>query len=88
MNLDPCSPYAASKQMLEIHCSIFHRAYGLETVALRYFNVFGPRQNPNLQYAAVIPIFIKQMIAGRPCTIYGDGEQTRDFSVQNAGCIG
>ena len=77
---DPCSPYAASKQMQEIYCRVFHRAYGLETVALRYFNIFGPRQNPNLQYAAVIPSFIRQMKAGRPCTIYGDGEQTRDFT--------
>jgi len=76
----PKSPYAASKLMGEYYSSVFHEVYGLQTVSLRYFNVFGPRQNPNLQYAAVIPIFIRNMLAGKPCVIYGDGEQTRDFT--------
>lgn len=76
----PVSPYGLSKLTLEHYCSLFTKVYGLETVALRYFNVFGPRQNPFLQYAAVIPLFITRMIAGKPCVIYGDGEQTRDFT--------
>lgn len=76
----PKSPYAASKLMGEYYSSVFHEVYRLQTVSLRYFNVFGPRQNPNLQYAAVIPIFIRNMLAGKPCVIYGDGEQTRDFT--------
>lgn len=76
----PMSPYGLSKLMLEYYCRLFTQVYGLETVALRYFNVFGPRQNPFLQYAAVIPLFILQMMKGKPCTIYGDGEQTRDFT--------
>jgi UDP-glucose 4-epimerase len=59
---------------------VYHHVYGLETVALKYFNIYGPRQNPNLQYSAVIPIFIKNMLQRKPCTIYGDGEQTRDFT--------
>jgi nucleoside-diphosphate-sugar epimerase len=76
----PQSPYALSKLAAEYYCRIFSHVYGLETVCLRYFNIYGPRQNPNLQYAAVIPIFIKNMLAGKPCVIYGDGEQTRDFT--------
>jgi nucleoside-diphosphate-sugar epimerase len=76
----PKSPYAASKLIGEYYSSVFHEVYGLPTVSLRYFNVFGPRQNPNLQYAAVIPIFIRNMLAGKPCVIYGDGGQTRDFT--------
>ncbi|MGH9856350.1 MAG: NAD-dependent epimerase/dehydratase family protein, partial [Acidobacteriota bacterium] len=76
----PQSPYAFSKLMLEHYCNIFHKIYGLETVALRYFNIYGPRQNPELQYAAVVPIFIKNMLRQKPCIIYGDGEQTRDFT--------
>ncbi|HSP07602.1 MAG TPA: SDR family oxidoreductase [Acidobacteriota bacterium] len=80
MNPSPRSPYALSKLALEHYCRIFTEVYGLETVALRYFNVYGPRQNPNLQYAAVIPLFITQMLKRQPCTIYGDGEQTRDFT--------
>lgn len=76
----PKSPYAVSKLVLEHYSSVFHHVYGMETVALKYFNVYGPRQNPNLQYSAVIPIFIKNMLQGKRCTIYGDGEQTRDFT--------
>ena len=76
----PQSPYAYSKLILEHYCDIFQKIYGLETVALRYFNIYGPRQNPELQYAAVVPIFIKNMLRRKPCTIYGDGGQTRDFT--------
>lgn len=76
----PKSPYAVSKLVLEHYSSVFHHVYAMETVALKYFNVYGPRQNPNLQYSAVIPIFIKNMLEGKRCTIYGDGEQTRDFT--------
>jgi nucleoside-diphosphate-sugar epimerase len=76
----PLSPYAVQKLMGEYYCSAFWRCYGMETISLRYFNVFGPRQNPQGQYAAVIPAFITAMLAGRPPTIYGDGEQSRDFS--------
>jgi nucleoside-diphosphate-sugar epimerase len=64
----------------EHYCSIFHRLYGLETISLRYFNVFGPRQDPQSQYAAVIPRFITAILNNEPPTIYGDGKQTRDFS--------
>ena len=80
MTPHPQSPYALSKLVLEHYCDMFHKTYGLETVALRYFNIYGPRQNPELQYAAVVPIFIKNMLRGRPCIIYGDGGQTRDFT--------
>lgn len=80
MSASPKSPYALSKLALEHYCSVFTRVYGLETVALRYFNIYGPRQNPNLQYAAVIPLFITRMMKRKPCVIYGDGEQTRDFT--------
>jgi UDP-glucose 4-epimerase len=76
----PKSPYAISKLTLEHYCSVFTQVYGLETVSLRYFNVYGSRQNPNLQYAAVIPIFITRMLKKIPCTIFGTGEQTRDFT--------
>lgn len=76
----PQSPYAISKLMLEQYCDMFGKVYGLETVSLRYFNIYGPRQNPELQYAAVVPIFIKNMIQNKPCVIYGDGGQTRDFT--------
>ncbi len=76
----PKSPYAISKLTLEHYCSVFHQVYGLETVSLRYFNIYGARQNPNLQYAAVIPIFITRMLKRIPCTIFGTGEQTRDFT--------
>jgi UDP-glucose 4-epimerase len=76
----PESPYAISKITLEYYCHVFRQAYGLETVSLRYFNIYGPRQNPLLQYAAVIPIFIRNMLEKKQCIIYGDGEQTRDFA--------
>ena len=76
----PISPYAVSKAIGETYCQIFYSLYGLETVCLRYFNVFGPRQNPDSHYAAVIPRFIRDLLAGRGPTIYGDGEQSRDFS--------
>ena len=75
----PLSPYAVSKLAAEHYCRVFHICYGLETVALRYFNVFGPRQDPKSQYAAVIPNFITTALAGGHPSIYGDGEQSRDF---------
>ncbi len=75
----PLSPYAASKLASEDYCQAFGATYGLETVALRYFNVFGPRQDPNSQYAAAVPKFIVSALGGRAPTIYGDGEQSRDF---------
>jgi UDP-glucose 4-epimerase len=76
----PFSPYAVAKLAAEGYCRAFHEVYGVETVALRYFNVFGPRQDPTSQYAAVIPNFIISALAGRPPLVYGDGEQTRDFT--------
>jgi nucleoside-diphosphate-sugar epimerase len=76
---DPLSPYAAQKLSCEHYLKVFHVCYGLETVALRYFNVFGPRQDPKSQYAAVVPNFVTASLAGKPATIYGDGGQTRDF---------
>ena len=75
----PKSPYAASKLAAEHYCRTFNETFDLETVCLRYFNVFGPRQDPASQYAAVIPNFITAMLRGQPPTIFGDGEQTRDF---------
>jgi len=76
----PLSPYAASKLAGEYYCRVFHEVYGLETVCLRYFNVFGPRQDPLSPYAAVIPKFISLALAEKPLVVYGDGEQSRDFS--------
>ncbi len=76
----PISPYAAAKTAGELYCQAFTATYGFETVTLRYFNVFGPRQDPNSQYAAVIPKFITEMLAGRRPTIFGDGKQSRDFT--------
>jgi nucleoside-diphosphate-sugar epimerase len=76
---DPLSPYAVQKLTCENYLRVFHGVYGLETVALRYFNVFGPRQDPKSQYAAVIPNFVTAALAGRPATIYGDGGTSRDF---------
>ena len=76
----PKSPYALQKLVGEYYCSVFSSVYGLETVALRYFNVFGPRQDPTSQYAAVIPNFITALVAGRRPVIFGDGEQSRDFT--------
>ena len=81
---NPLSPYAVSKLAGEKYCQVFSRIYGLHTVALRYFNVFGPRQNPDSQYSAVIPKFIKAILQDKQPVIYGDGEQSRDFTfVQN-----
>ncbi len=77
---DPLSPYAASKLIGEYYCKIFQNLFGLETICLRYFNVFGPRQDPTSQYAAVIPIFITAVAADRQPTVYGDGLQSRDFT--------
>lgn len=74
------SPYAISKYAGEDYCTFFHKTYGLETISLRYFNVFGPRQNPNSQYAAVIPLFITLLLQNKQPTIFGDGTQSRDFT--------
>ncbi len=76
----PISPYGLTKLVGEEYCRLFYSLYGLETVSLRYFNVFGPRQDPGSEYAAVIPRFISKMLSGQPPIIYGDGEQTRDFT--------
>jgi nucleoside-diphosphate-sugar epimerase len=77
---NPLSPYACAKLAGEHYCQVFTRLYGLETVVLRYFNVFGPHQDPTSQYAAVIPKFIAAIREGRQPVIYGDGEQSRDFT--------
>lgn len=76
----PMSPYAATKLAGEVYGRVFYELYGLETVGLRYFNVFGPRQDPGSEYAAVIPRFIDALLKGMPPVIYGDGEQSRDFT--------
>jgi UDP-N-acetylglucosamine/UDP-N-acetylgalactosamine 4-epimerase len=76
---EPLSPYAATKRVNEIDAAVYARCYGLETVGLRYFNVFGPRQNPNGAYAAVIPRWIEALREGRDIEIYGDGSNSRDF---------
>jgi nucleoside-diphosphate-sugar epimerase len=80
MPTDPLSPYALQKVVTEQYCQLFTKLYGLETVTIRYFNVFGPRQDPSSPYSGVISVFIKMMCEGRRPTIYGDGEQTRDFT--------
>lgn len=80
MPLNPLSPYAVSKSAGELYCQSFNNVLGFETVCLRYFNVFGPRQHPTSQYAAVIPKFIRQMLSGEQPTILGDGAQSRDFT--------
>jgi UDP-glucose 4-epimerase len=81
----PIAPYAVAKQAAEGYCRSFFEVYGLETVSLRYFNVFGPRQDPLSQYAAVIPKFITALLDGEQPTVFGDGEQSRDFTyVDNA----
>ena len=77
---DPISPYAVAKLAAERFCTSFTRVYPIETVSLRYFNVFGPRQDPTSQYSAVVPRFIHAIAAAEPVTIYGDGEQSRDFT--------
>ena len=85
MPVSPRSPYAAAKLAGEAYCRSFARVYPLETVCLRFFNVFGPRQDPASQYAAVVPRFVARMLAGRPAEVTGDGRQTRDFTfVDNA----
>ncbi|MBI5685902.1 MAG: SDR family oxidoreductase [Verrucomicrobia bacterium] len=80
MTPTPISPYGLHKLIGEQYCALFTRAYGLQTVSLRYFNVYGPRQDPQSEYAAAIPKFITSLIAGRAPTVFGDGEQTRDFT--------
>jgi nucleoside-diphosphate-sugar epimerase len=80
MPANPLSPYALQKWVGERYCKIYHELYGLETVSLRYFNVFGPRQDPYSEYSAVIPKFITKLLAKEPVTVYGDGEQSRDFT--------
>lgn len=74
------SPYAVNKAAGEKYCQVFDSAFGLETVGLRYFNIFGPRQDPHSQYAAVVPLFVLSYLAGRAPVIHGDGEQSRDFT--------
>jgi UDP-glucose 4-epimerase len=76
----PLSPYAAAKLAAELYCQAFFHSYGLETICIRYFNVFGPRQDPNGPYAAVIPKFIERMLAGQRPVIFGDGQHSRDFT--------
>lgn len=80
MKPNPISPYAVQKLAGELYTSVFHRVYGMETVALRYFNVFGPRQDANSQYAGVLAKFITLMLQGKQPSIYGDGEQSRDYT--------
>lgn len=80
MKPNPRSPYAVSKLAGEYYCRVFSEVYGLKTACLRYFNVYGPRQNPHSEYAAVIPRFVTRILAHEPPVIYGDGGQTRDFT--------
>ena len=80
MPTNPKSPYAAAKLFGEYYCSVFARVYGLDTISLRYFNVFGPYQDPASQYAAAIPAFVTAILRGQSPTVYGDGEQSRDFT--------
>jgi len=80
MSPNPQSPYAVTKLAGEYYCQVFQKLYGLPTACLRYFNVYGPGQDPNSQYAAVIPRFIRRVSEGSPPLIFGDGEQTRDFT--------
>lgn len=80
MRPDPLSPYAVAKLVGEYYCQVFTRTYALETVCLRYFNVFGPRQDPSSQYSGVISRFISALLSGQQPVIYGDGEQSRDFT--------
>ena len=80
MKPEPLSPYAAAKLVGEYYCRVFNHVYGLETLSLRYFNVFGPRQNPSSQYSGVISRFIDAFMKGESPVIYGDGEQSRDFT--------
>jgi nucleoside-diphosphate-sugar epimerase len=80
MNTNPRSIYAVTKLASEYYVRLFYNIYKLETVSLRYFNVFGKRQNPDSIYSAVIPIFLKNLKSGKPLTIFGDGNQSRDFT--------
>ncbi len=75
----PLSPYAVTKYVNELYADVFHRSYGFESIGLRYFNVFGPRQDPQGAYAAVIPRWFDHLMSGSPCRIHGDGETSRDF---------
>ncbi len=77
---DPLSPYAVAKLVGEYYCQVFTKVYGLETISLRYFNVFGPRQDPSSQYSGVISRFISTLLSNQRPVVYGDGEQTRDFT--------
>jgi UDP-glucose 4-epimerase len=81
----PLSPYGVSKLVGEMYCRVFYEVYGIPTVSLRYFNIFGPYQDPHSQYAAVVPIFITRLLKGKSPVVYGDGEQSRDFTyIDNA----
>ncbi len=81
----PLSPYGVSKLVGEMYCRVFYEVYGLPTVSLRYFNIFGPYQDPHSQYAAVVPIFITRLLKGESPQVFGDGEQSRDFTyIDNA----
>lgn len=77
--LSPLSPYAVSKRVKEMYAELFTRSFGLEVAALRYFNVYGPRQRPDSMYAAAVPIFARRLLDGKPVTVYGDGGQSRDL---------
>jgi nucleoside-diphosphate-sugar epimerase len=77
---EPLSPYAAAKLAGEYYCSVFYTVFGLQTISLRYFNVFGPNQDPTSQYAAAIPAFVTAILKDKPPTIFGDGRQSRDFT--------
>ncbi len=80
MTPNPLSPYAVAKLVGEYYCSVFYQVFGLETISLRYFNVFGPYQDPKSQYAAAIPAFVTAILKDKPPIVYGDGEQSRDFT--------
>jgi UDP-glucose 4-epimerase len=80
MRPEPLSPYAAGKLVGEYYCAVFYNVFGLETISLRYFNVFGPHQDPTSQYAAAIPAFVTAILKDEPPTVFGDGEQSRDFT--------
>lgn len=80
MPVNPLSPYAVAKLVGEYYCSVFYKVFGLETISLRYFNVFGPYQDPTSQYAAAIPAFVTSILKRKPPTVYGDGRQSRDFT--------
>jgi len=80
MRPEPISPYGVTKYVGELYCQVFGRCYGLENVSIRYFNVFGPRQDPGSPYSGVLSRFITAMLAGQPPTVFGDGEQSRDFT--------